>query len=352
MPFLIRLPLPDGAVVLKAAAMCGPARRRSTATRRSVGRRSPTSSIGRRCGLPAAGRGGRSGARPGPGAPFPVRVHPRPAAGEVIFWQSPRTRRQARPDVSLAHGPGAGISSWRSWWTATSATRGRSPTSKRRTRPWALPAGDYAVPRCELDGRIVAAVERKSLADLVSTLDQRELRYLLAELATAPAGGGGGRGPLLGGVQARHVRPATVADGLGEAAARFPAVIPIVFCRDPAAGRGVDLPFSRRGRRAPPRGPRRRGARGRPPTGRRRAGPGADHRGGPGVGPAARAGGPGPGPAPPGGLGCLPQRRRRGRDRPCRHRAALNGRTITRPGRGAPVASVLVSGSHPGGADR
>lgn len=40
-------------------------------------------------------------------------------------------------------------------------------TQQATTRRQALPAGDYAV---EHDGRIVAAVERRSLADLSSTL--------------------------------------------------------------------------------------------------------------------------------------------------------------------------------------
>ena len=43
-----------------------------------------------------------------------------------------------------------------------------------------LPAGDYAV---RLDDRIVAAVERKSLQDLVATLTSGKLRYLLADLS-------------------------------------------------------------------------------------------------------------------------------------------------------------------------
>jgi hypothetical protein len=89
-----------------------------------------------------------------------------------------------------------------------------------------LPAGDYAVER---DGIVVAAVERKSLADLVSTLTTGKLRYLLADLAALP------RAALV--VEDRwssvfkldHVRPSVVADGLAEAQVRFPTV-PIVFC--------------------------------------------------------------------------------------------------------------------------
>src|SRR5690606_27267817 len=76
---------------------------------------------------------------------------------------------------------------------------------------------------------VVASVERKSLADLVSTLTSGKLRYLLADLAALP------RAALV--VEDRwsavfkldRVRPAVVAEGLAEAQVRFPTV-PIVFC--------------------------------------------------------------------------------------------------------------------------
>jgi len=47
----------------------------------------------------------------------------------------------------------------------------------------ALACGDYAI---ELDGAVVASVERKSLTDLVSSLINGTLRYALGELATLP----------------------------------------------------------------------------------------------------------------------------------------------------------------------
>ena len=42
----------------------------------------------------------------------------------------------------------------------------------------ALPAGDYAVP--DDDGEVVAAVERKSLADFTSTVTNGKLRFAMA----------------------------------------------------------------------------------------------------------------------------------------------------------------------------
>jgi hypothetical protein len=93
------------------------------------------------------------------------------------------------------------------------------------TRRRALPAGDYAV---EVDGSIVAAVERKSLADLVSTMTTGKLRYLLADLAALPYAAVVVEDRYSAVFKLQRVRPALVAEGLGEAAARFPTV-PIVF---------------------------------------------------------------------------------------------------------------------------
>jgi hypothetical protein len=144
---------------------------------------------------------------------------------EVIFWQSARTAKQARPAVSLPTARAAGqvleilVDSHEQYaW--------RFEHQQANTIRRALPAGDYAI---AVDDRIIATVERKSLADLVSTLTTGKLRYLLADLAAVP------RAALV--VEDRwssvfkldRVRPSVVAEGLAEAQVRFPTV-PIVFC--------------------------------------------------------------------------------------------------------------------------
>ena len=151
-------------------------------------------------------------------------VFTRARGREMIFWQSARTAKQARPGVSVPTARAAGRAveilvdaHERYAWKFEQ----QQATTVRR----ALPAGDYAI---ALDGEIIAAVERKSLADLVSTLTTGKLRYLLADLATVP------RAALV--VEDRwssvfkldRVRPAVVADGLAEAQVRFPTVT-IVF---------------------------------------------------------------------------------------------------------------------------
>lgn len=152
-------------------------------------------------------------------------VFTRARGREMIFWQSARTTRQARPNVSLPTQRASGrvleilVDSHERYPWRFSA---QQATTLRR----ALLAGDYAV---EVDGEVVAAVERKSLADLVSTLTEGKLRYLLAALSDTP------RSALV--VEDRYsavfkldrVRPAVVLEGLAEAQVRFPDV-PIVFC--------------------------------------------------------------------------------------------------------------------------
>lgn len=149
---------------------------------------------------------------------------------EAIFWQSARTAKQARPSVRIPTARAA---------TPTTVDTGpleilvdaheryawRFSHQQVTTRKQRLDAGDYAV---EVDGRVVAAVERKSLEDLASSLLNGKLRYALAELSGIP------RAAVV--VEERysrvfsltHVRPAVVADAIAECQARHPSV-PIVF---------------------------------------------------------------------------------------------------------------------------
>jgi ERCC4 domain len=88
-----------------------------------------------------------------------------------------------------------------------------------------LVAGDYAV---ESGGRIVAAVERKSLIDLTSSLTGGRLKYALAELASLPHAAVVVEERYSAVFALTQVRPTVVADGLAECQARFPTV-PIIF---------------------------------------------------------------------------------------------------------------------------
>ena len=144
---------------------------------------------------------------------------------EAIFWQSARTARQARPNVGVPRARSIGgrltivvdVHERYPW----KFTRQQADTVRR-----ALPAGDYAV---DLDGGVVAAVERKSLDDLVASLTTGKLRYLLADMAALPRAAVVVEDRYSSIFRLDHVRPALVADGVAEAHVRFPSV-PIVFC--------------------------------------------------------------------------------------------------------------------------
>lgn len=145
---------------------------------------------------------------------------------EMVFWHSPRTRKQARPDVRLPTARAAGIVELEIVVDAHERYPYSFAGQQVRTVRRGLACGDYAV---TIDGKLVASVERKSLADLVSSLTNGRLRFALGELATLP------RAAVV--VEDRYsqifalerVRPALVADGLAELQVRWPT-IPITFC--------------------------------------------------------------------------------------------------------------------------
>lgn len=136
-------------------------------------------------------------------------VFARARGREVIFWQSARTTKQARPAVAIPTRRASG----RVLDIVVDSHERYAWTFKRQqatTRRAALPAGDYAV----LDADdIVASVERKSLADL----------------AAVPRAAVVVEDRWSGVFKLERVRPSIVADGLAELQVRFPTV-PIVFC--------------------------------------------------------------------------------------------------------------------------
>lgn len=146
---------------------------------------------------------------------------------EMIFWQSARTAKQARPNVTLptarAHGLELEVvvdvhERYAYGFRHQQATTRKAP----------LRAGDYAV----LDGdEVIAVAERKSIEDLASSFLSGKMTYLLADLVTLPRAAvvvEGGYSKVFG---LSHAPGATVAESLAEAQARFPSV-PIVFCEN------------------------------------------------------------------------------------------------------------------------
>lgn len=145
---------------------------------------------------------------------------------QMIFWQTARTAKQARPAVALPGARAAGLPDLEIVVDVHERYPFGFVDRQVATRREALRAGDYGL---VFHGDLQAAVERKSLPDLVSSLTSGKLKYQLTELAALP------RAAVV--VEERysqvfkldHVRPATIADGVAECQVRFPAV-PIVFC--------------------------------------------------------------------------------------------------------------------------
>jgi ERCC4 domain len=145
---------------------------------------------------------------------------------DVVFWQSARTRKQSRPDVSVPSARAQGIAELEILVDAHERYAYRFATQQARTVKRGLACGDYAV---AVDGRVVCAVERKSVEDLVASLTSGRLRYALAELAALPRAAVVVEEGYSRVLATKYVRAATVADGLAELQIRWPNV-PIVHC--------------------------------------------------------------------------------------------------------------------------
>lgn len=145
---------------------------------------------------------------------------------QMIFWQTARTAKQARPAVALPGARASGLADLeividiRERYPYTFADR------QATTRRAPLAAGDYGL---IVDEDLQATVERKSLADLVGSLTGGKLKFQLTELSAIP------RAAVV--VEERYsqifkldrVRPSVVADWIAECQIRFPTV-PIIFC--------------------------------------------------------------------------------------------------------------------------
>jgi ERCC4 domain/Lsr2 len=145
---------------------------------------------------------------------------------QMIFWQTARTAKQARPAVTLPGARASGVADLeivvdiRERYPFTFADR------QATTRREPLSAGDYGL---IVDGLLQTTVERKSLADLVSSLTTGKLKFQLTELSAIPRAAVVVEDRYSQEFKLDHVRPSVVADAIAECQIRFPTV-PIVFC--------------------------------------------------------------------------------------------------------------------------
>jgi hypothetical protein len=145
---------------------------------------------------------------------------------EMVFWQSLRTVKQARPNVALPKARAGGLADLEVIVDTRERYAYRFAGQAVTTVSRALSCGDYGV---VADGRLVAAVERKSLPYLVSSVTNGKLRYALGDLAALPRAAVVVEDRYSALFKQRHARPAAVADALAEYQVRWPT-IPIVFC--------------------------------------------------------------------------------------------------------------------------
>lgn len=153
--------------------------------------------------------------------------HPGRAGGRtLIFWQTARTVRQARPGQRA---PTRRASS-KDDLTIIVDSRERYPyrfagRAVERERA-ALACGDYAV---RANGRILAAVERKTLEDLIKSLVAGTLAFALTELSALPAATVAVEARYAQLLAAPRVQPGWLAELTAQLQVRYPTV-PITFC--------------------------------------------------------------------------------------------------------------------------
>ena len=144
---------------------------------------------------------------------------------EAVFWQTAKTAAAARPGVRIPSRRAAGLDDLEIVVDSRERYGYRFATQQATVRRAALRAGDYAV---ELDGDVVAAVERKSVADLVRRLVDGQLAFAMADLATLPHAAVVVDGRYADALKSERVQPGFVAGLLARVAVRYPSV-PVIF---------------------------------------------------------------------------------------------------------------------------
>ena len=155
-------------------------------------------------------------------------VFTRARGRQMIFWQTLKTAKAARPNVAVPTARASGLADLQIVVDTREKYAWKFADQQATTIKRALASGDYAI---ELDDEVIAVVERKSLDDLVGTLASGKMAYRLAELAKVPRAVVVVEDRYSSIFKLEHVRPAVVADALGECQVSYPSV-PIVFAEN------------------------------------------------------------------------------------------------------------------------
>ena len=253
LPFVIDVPLPDGSVILKAKE---PWPRTTKVYCHRVDEWPDGAEIVEEVAVRSCVRRGVAD-RPRAG-PRPLRIGRSSssrgcaAVATASSGRAPAPTRKTRPGLRLPTRRSAAGA-----LTIIVDTRERYPwkfsDQQVTVSKGALPVGDYAV---EIDGDVVAAVERKTLADLAARLVDGSLLIMLGELASLPRAAIVVEDRWADVFRIQHVSPSMVAEMLAGAQVRYPNV-PIVFCETRALAQewayrflGAALAFADRDTRA------------------------------------------------------------------------------------------------------
>lgn len=144
---------------------------------------------------------------------------------EMIFWQSARVAKAARPNVDLPTARASGLADLEIVVDTRERYAWKFTHQQVTTTKRALPIGDYAA---YAGDELVAVVERKSLADLAGSLAGGKMSYRLGALDEAPRAAVVVEDRYANLFKLEHVRPSLLADALGECQVRWPGV-PIIF---------------------------------------------------------------------------------------------------------------------------
>lgn len=146
---------------------------------------------------------------------------------DVAFWQSPRTRKQSRPNTTPSRSMAPGVADLEIIVDSHERYAYGFTQQKATTVERSLPCGDHAV---ESGGKIIPSVERKSVTDLLSSMTSGKLRYAMADLASLPRAAVVVEDQYSGLLSSKFVSAKEAADGIAELQVRYRSV-PIVFAQ-------------------------------------------------------------------------------------------------------------------------
>lgn len=157
----------------------------------------------------------------------------------IILWQTPKSASAARPGLRVPFTRAASAATFcidtRERYGYTFSRHGAAVVRR------ALPVGDYAA---EAEGRIIAAVERKSCDDFARSAVDGTLNYAMAELATLPAAAVVVEAMYSELLRHQYTRTGFIADVVARLQVRYPNV-PIVFAESRKIGEEWTFRFLR-----------------------------------------------------------------------------------------------------------